>query len=470
MGKYKELASNTTIFAISNIVSKLILSLLLPLYTRVLTTAEYGTAELLTTVSSLVIPVFSIAIQDSMFRYGLKDQNTAKKALSNAMRIEIIASILLCVFSCCLRFYSPLSEYGVMFFGISVLTMFRSTLSLFSKTINKTKVFALDNVLYNLLLALLNIFFLCVLRFGLNGYFLAIIFANLLSVVFLGAKTSSVRIIKFYAVDKDLLREMVRYSAPLIINSISWGLTHVVDKVMLASLQDVSSTGIYSAASKIPSLLSLVTGVFSQAWSISAIKAIDNKDDSSFNSNIFQLYHVFLIITSVFILSINNNLMILILGNDFKEAVTYIPMLLIGAVFLAYSNYYSPIFAGLKKSNIIMASALGGAILNCILNYIMIPRYGIFGACFATMMSYIFIGFYRMIMCQRYNPIELNLVKLIPSLILFMFQSVVIYLKKDNLIINIVFLVIIIIIYFKSIVLWWKKLVEILNKRRNTNR
>ena len=85
MGKYKELASNTAIFAISNIISKIVLSCLLPIYVRVLTTNEYGTAELLTTVSSLVVPVFSLAIQDAMFRFGLKDEHTAKRALSCAI-------------------------------------------------------------------------------------------------------------------------------------------------------------------------------------------------------------------------------------------------------------------------------------------------------------------------------------------------------------------------------------------------
>lgn len=467
MGKYKELASNTAIFAISNIISKIVLSCLLPIYVRVLTTNEYGTAELLTTVSSLVVPVFSLAIQDAMFRFGLKDEHTAKRALSCALRIELFSTFLLLLFSFAIILYVPLSNYFVFFFLVSLFTMLRSTLSLYSKTINKTKVFAFDNVLYNLSLAIFNIVFLCLFGMRIEGYFLAIIAANVVSVLYLGFNTGLVYVLREYAIDKSLLTEMIKYSSPLIINSISWGLTHVVDRVMLVSMQDASATGIYSAASKIPSLLSLITGVFSQAWSISAIKSIDRNDDSGFLSGIFHLYNFFLLFTSLIILSVNNNFMLIVLGESFSESVLYIPFLLIGAVFLAYSNFYSPIFAGLKKSNMIMFSALGGAIINAFLNFILIPKQGILGACIATMVSYIFIGMFRIITCQFIKPLSLNFIKLAISFIVLVIECGLVIIRKDSLIISVGLVLIIIIIYFNNIKSWSIYFKNNLYRRKN---
>ena len=422
--KYKALFSNTLIFAISTVLSKLILAFLLPLYTRKLTTAEYGTAELLTTISQLVIPVCSFAIQDAVFRFSMGKDNDSSQVLKNGFKVLGIADLLLTIISLAFHWYKPLSDWTIYFFAISVLTMYRSVLSLYVKAIGKSLPFAIDVILYNSLLAGLNVLFLTTLNLGLSGYFIAMALANLFSFVYLAFNSNIVKLfrVKF---DTHLLKQMLLYSAPLIINSISWGLTHVADKVMLTEMKSSDATGIYSVASKIPSLLSLITGVFSQAWTISAIQDYQSEKDSRFYSNIFTLTHISTVLGGLLILAFNNNLLPYFVGGDFREAFMYSPILLLGTVFLMYSNFYSPIYSAMMKSKQIMYSALGGAIINLIINAVLIPIIGIMGACIATATSYAFIVVFRMVNVNKYMKIDFDVIKFIISILIYIIATVV---------------------------------------------
>lgn len=409
--KYKTLLSNTAIFAVSNVLSKVILSLLLPLYTRQLTPAEYGVAELVTTISQLVVPICSLSIQDALFRFGMDSRQKAAKALKVSSTILFFAMLLLVGVSVAFHWYEAMSEWIWFFFFISAFTMIRSALSLYTKATDRTLVFSIDSVFYNLSLAVLNIIFLVGLQWRLAGYFAAMVVANLLSMAFLILKNNLIKDLRGVAFDKDLMKEMIRYSAPLILNSISWGLINVVNRVMLTEHCGEAAAGVYSAASKIPSLLSLVTGVFTQAWTLSAVKDYETEKDAKFYENIFLVTHLGVMLFSLMIFLMNNNVLAWVMGADFIDSIKYVPLLLAGSVFLTYSNYYSSIYAAARRSKNIMFSSLGGGILTVVLNIVLIPQIGIIGACIATCLGYAYIGLYRMIDCQRIFPLKLGFVR-----------------------------------------------------------
>lgn len=460
--KYKTLLSNTMIFAISTVLSKIILALLLPLYTRKLTTSEYGTAELLTTVSQLVIPVCSCAIQDAVFRFSMGKESNSSQVLKMGFKILWFADILLLIVSFSFHWYKALSEWNIYFFFISIVTMYRSVLSLYVKAIGKSVVFAVDVVLYNGFLAGLNILFLTVLNLRLDGYFLAMALANLISMIYLAFNSGILNLVKTPN-DNLLLKNMLLYSAPLIINSISWGLTHVADKVMLTEMDSSDATGVYSVASKIPSLLSLITGVFSQAWTLSAIQDYQSEKDSRFYSNVFEMTHITTLLGGLIILAFNNNLLPYLVGGDFRDAFKYSPILLLGTVFLMYSNFYSPIYSAMMKSRQIMYSALLGAIFNLIVNALLIPMCGIMGACVATALSYIVIVIFRMVNINRYMKIEFDLWRFLISILVYLFATIASVIDIDNgyPIVSLLSVGIIIVLYNSSI----KKVTKLIKSR-----
>ena len=148
MEKYRKLFSNTAIFAASNVLSKLILSLLLPLYTRVLTSSEYGTTELVTTITQLIIPICSLAIQDSIFRFSMDKDRHPSDVLRSSGKVVLIACILLGIVSSVLLFYEPVHDWVLYLWIISVVTMVRSIMSLYIKAIDKTGILYYQILLY----------------------------------------------------------------------------------------------------------------------------------------------------------------------------------------------------------------------------------------------------------------------------------------------------------------------------------
>ena len=318
MGKYKQLASNMAIFSLSLVLSKLILSLMLPLYTRTMTRAEYGNAELLINISQLFIPVCTAAIPSAVFRFCMDESFKHEDVFKTGSPVMMISCVMFFLTSFCVQLIAPLSELGIYYFFISFLTSIRSYMSLYTKSCGKNIIFSVDVIAYNLLLSIWNIILLSVLRLGLTGFFLSIIFANAGSIcllMFLGKFHLDFSHGKF---NKNLIIQMLVYSFPVIFTDIVWGLISTTDKYMISNRLSESANGIYSAASKIPAVLSLITGTFTEAWTLSAIQDYGKGDERGFYENIFFATHTALSGMVLVMLAINNIFIPIFLGSEFS--------------------------------------------------------------------------------------------------------------------------------------------------------
>ena len=388
MGKYKRLAGDTLLFAIGNLGSKLILFLLVPLYTNYLTKAEYGTAELIYTASNLIMPVTSMVIFDAVLRFMLDKNVDRKSVILNAGIVFIGGSLVALLLAPLVGLYPSLSEWK-WFVSAYIITYMANQITMtYIKAKEKTKLYVVLGLSQTLLLALLNIFLLVFCRLKVYGYVLANIFAQttiIIAGLVIGGILKDLKTARF---DKKLFFEMLAFSSPLIINNISWWVVQSSDKLMVEIFLDSAALGIYTAASKIPALINVVSSIFSQSWGISSSFAV------------FFFCACLLVIIKPF--------MGVYVGADFYEAWKYVPWLLIAASFSAISSYFGAIYGALKKSVNVMLSTLLSASINIIFNFLLIPRFGIMGATAATAVAYIFIGLYRMFDTRRFFKFDIN--------------------------------------------------------------
>lgn len=126
-----------------------------------------------------------------------------------------------------------------------------------------------------------NILFLVVFQWGLTGYFLANIIGPSLQSIYLLGRVG-LHGVNPYGADRNLEREMLSYSRPMIANSIAWWVNNVSDRYVVTFFCGVAVNGIYSVASKIPSILSVVQSIVGQAWTISAVEEFDPDDSNGF--------------------------------------------------------------------------------------------------------------------------------------------------------------------------------------------
>jgi O-antigen/teichoic acid export membrane protein len=108
-----------------------------------------------------------------------------------------------------------------------------------------------------------------------------------------------------------------------------------------------------------------------------------------------------LMIATLGVLLINNRILVYLFGGDFRQAVSYTPILMVAASILFYSNYFGPIFSSVQKSKTLMTTTFAGTVVNIVLNMILIRLWGIYGACIATLVSNAVVSISRICLSRR---------------------------------------------------------------------
>ena len=425
-GKYRNLIKDTIIFGIGSLGSKLILFIMVPLYTNYMTEDEYGIAELVFTVAQLLCPFLSVVIFDAVVRFGLSKNEKKENVLLIGLIIAMLASCIMLLIAPLVAFYKPISDWNWYLCFYVVFNILNSVELCYIKAKEMNKLYALLSIIQTFSMASLNVVFLIVLKQGIRGYLIAYIVANLIVdiIAFIAAKIPYD--LKQAYFDKRLMIEMVKYSSPLILNNVSWWVIHSSDKVMVEAIISSTALGLYTVAAKIPSLINVIVTVFQQAWGISAVKEVEGTNDKSFYSKVFN--YLMLLTTGIclILVSIMKIFMKLYVGKNFYDAWVYVPLLLNSAVYASMAGFFGSMYGALKKSVNNMISTGIAAITNIIINLVLIPFIGIWGAVIGTLLSYIVLGFYRMYDVRKIETFFVNIEKLIINLAIMTVQAILV--------------------------------------------
>ena len=338
--KTLNLLKDTLLFAVGSIGSKLILFVMVPIYTNYLTEAEYGISELVFTMGQLLIPFLSIVIFDAVVRFGLSREERPEDVLLIGLLVFGAGSLLTVAITPLFGLYEALAAWKWYMCVYIIFNMLCSILGCYIKSVDKNKLYAAVNILQTMVMALFNVLLLVVWHTGVRGYLLSTIAASILaSVVFFvfGGMGEALKEAHFRP---ELLKKMAAYSAPLILNNVSWWVIHSSDKVMIEWMIGASALGIYTVAAKIPALINVLISIFSQAWNISTVKEVEGDGDTGFYSNVFSMYQVLTFGAVIVLNGVINPFMSVYVGEAFEAAWQYIPTLLVAAAFSSVSAYF----------------------------------------------------------------------------------------------------------------------------------
>ena len=161
-----------------------------------------------------------------------------------------------------------------------------------------------------------------------------------------------------------------------------------------------------SPCHKLPSILTALSTVFNQAWSYSAIHENESSDRVEFHNAMFDKLVSFLLIVTVFIMCWIKPFLSVYVQPSYYKAWEYTPYLLLGYFFLTLGTFLSTFYTVNKDSKGFLYSATFAACVNIFLNWVLIPRWGVHGAAFATCVSYILVFLYRSIDTKKYMVIH----------------------------------------------------------------
>lgn len=457
MGKYRRLISDTLIFAIGSLGSKMILFFLVPLYTNCLSTSQYGMVELVDTIANLIMPIVSMVIFDAVLRYTLDKNIENNSVILNACIVFFIGIILTLLITPLFGLYKSIYEWK-WFVSLYVITYMATQISMtYIKAKEQSKLYVTLGLTQTLLLAVLNIILLVFFKLQIYGYLAANILAHLIVTIIAVIKGNIIPELKKAHFDKDLMIEMIKFSSPLIINNISWWVIQSSDKLMVEIFLQSAALGLYSVACKIPALINVVTSFFSQAWSISSIKEYDSSKDTRFYSQIFEVYAFVIFLFCSCLLMIIKEFMHIYVGEEFFEAWKFVPWLLVAASFSAISGYFGAVYGALKKSVNTMLSTLFSALINITLNFLLIQRIGVMGATVATAVAYLFIAVYRVIDTRRFFKFKINFKTLVIESFAVSGAAFFVTLDKWGHITSAISISIIMILNIKNIKMFWTK-------------
>lgn len=424
MNRYTNLVKNTMLFTISNFASKILVFLLVPLYTSTLTTKEYGIAELITTTINLIYPILTLTIGEAILRFSLDSKSNKVQVFSNGIRVAIVGFVIMILSIPILSKSDVLGQYKMIFIIMYIISTLNVLFTQFARGINKIKNVAISGVVNTIIVVVSNILMLVIFEFGIQGYLLSMILGSAVSTVYLFVTCSLGKYIDLKHSNNKVLTKMFKYSAPMIPNSISWWVSNAADRYIVTGYCGVEQNGIYSVAYKIPTILTIFTSIFMQAWQLSAVQEYESEDRNKFYSEIYSYYNAFILIIATLLILFNKILARILFSNEFFKGWVYVPFLIVAFVFYGLATYLGTMFTASKKTNILFVSTLFGAVTNIILNFILVGKYkNAIGASIATLIGYIIVWIIRLITSKKIVKLSYNKTRIGMCYILLIFQS-----------------------------------------------
>lgn len=434
MSKGKQLAVNTLIVGLGKASSALAMFLVLPFYTKYLTSEEYGFIDLVIVYSSLVAPLATLRLELALFRW-LIDIRGKKEDIS-----RVVSSVM---FMVCIG----VSLYSVLFFILFsfinidspwltylyiVATIFQGIIMQAARGMGRVRDFAIAGIVNGVLSSLIGGILVVFTSLGVAGALIGMLVGAGTSAVFLLLKA---RLLQYMLrkPDMQLVREMLGFSAPMIPNGLSGWAVLAGSKVVVANSLGVAANGIYAVAGKFTSLFSGFYEVFNLTWTESAALHIKSKDRDEFFSKVFNAAITFFGSANICLLAVLPLVFSMLVDKSFKDAYYYIPVLMIGFLFDVTVRMIGAIYVALKLTKQVMYTTVFAAAVSIAGTSLLIGRIGLWSTAISACAAYISLSIYRYIDINRRGVRLVVNVKTLVLLSIGLVASLIFYcVRMDN--------------------------------------
>lgn len=437
MRKEDTLIKNATIYTVGRFLSKFFVFILLPFYTKYLTTSQYGYYDLILVTVTLVSSFVNFRLNSAVYRFVLtsKDEKEKNTIISSSF-ILILRNLLI------FNFIYIIAVTFLIKIKFSILILIYLDLFIISSFIlevaraeKKNLVYAVSGVIETFVMLLFNIILICFTNLRVEALIISNILSYIIIISYLEYKIKIWKKIKFSYYKQELRKTLLKYSMPLILEGVNWWIIQVSDRYLIKYYLGTEANGIYAVSNKFPAIILILESMFFLAWQETAIVEYNSHNKDLFYSKIFDKLFVFLFTSCIVLISFSKILISLLVGGKFFTAYLYMPFLYIGTVFSGFSSFLSTGYRCAKKTKGLFYTSCIGAISNILLNIFLIPILGIQGASLTTMISFVTIWFIRHFHVKKYYNIKIDLKKFLVFIIMISFQ-VLVYFKYNNMILD----------------------------------
>lgn len=433
MGKGKTLLKNTAIVSIGKIATQLITFFLLPIYTAVLTKEEYGVVDLLNTLVNLFLPIVTLQIEQGIFRYLIdcrENKEKQTKIITTIMRFIVMQSLTYVVILLIASQFIN-NEYKYFLAGNLLVSIFSSILLQVCRGLGDNKRYAIGSFLSGFAVVVLNVILIVGFHMAAYGMLLATLIGNLICVLYIFFSKKIYEYIKIDQNDDELLKEIIKYSIPLVPNMVSWWVVNASDRTLIATFLGIAQNGIYSAATKFTNVFSSLYIVFNLTWTESAAINIDAPDREDFFSKILDVTVRFFGSIALGIIAYMPFVFRILINESYSEAYYQIPILMIGSMFNILVSFIGAIYVAKKKTKEIAKVSIFAAIINILTNLAMIKFIGLYSASISTLLAYFIMFVLRLKDVKKYVKLKFKK-SIVISIIMLTIVSIIIYYLRNS--------------------------------------
>ncbi len=396
----KNTIKQSAVYGLSRISTKLIAFILLPLLTLNFTVPEYGVYVLTESLWQILWAIFLFGFESGVVRWYLEitDEVKRRKFLFSVTVFLFIFNAVL--FLLIYLFSSQLSKIVYENIGLSrfviyaaliaVVETFSFIIFLLLRIEERAKIYSVLAVLSTIISLVLQIYFLQFSGIKIEGVFIAKIIAPASIVLIL--LPYFFRRVKF-GFESVLLMGLLKYSFPIMFASLVMALLNQVDRYILGSISGLKDVGIYGLAYNISGLINfLVVSPFSLAFTVISWKKLSDENAKRFyTKTITYLFLAVIYISLIIALFTPHLIKIFAMKTDYWTASIYVPWIILAMPF--YGIHFVGVFSFYvtKKTKYVFISYLIALAVNVICNFIFIPMFGIYGASFVNLGSFMIL-------------------------------------------------------------------------------
>ncbi len=422
----KELIKNTFILGIGQFVPKLTVLILLPVLTTYLATDEYGVYDLIVSLASVLVPILTLQMYQALLRYliAYKEVEDRKNYITTSIVFVLMINIVVLpiVYIGC-RLFKLENWISVL---ICIMLCAESLYYIFGQVargLGRNIHYSIGAALYAIINTLLIVLTVKYLKMGLDGIVLAISLSYCAVCIYLIITTKLWNYFNIQHFNRMILKEMLKFSIPLVPNQISFWIVNMSDRLIVISFLGASANGIFSVAHKIPNMYNMAYSIFNLAWAETAMKAYDDNIGGSYYSNMFSRLYRFLMGIMLLVLAITPFAFAVLVNEAYNGAYVQMPLLFLGALFSSFTYFFGGIYMALKKTREIGTSSIVGAVINIIINLVLIKYIGLFAAGIAAAVAFGVICAYRIYDLKKNIDLKFSIAEVVVGLILFVICS-----------------------------------------------
>ena len=417
----KKHIKSSVFYSIGTLGSKVVLFAIVPFLSFFLETKDLGQYDLILVSITFFTPLITIQISDALYRFLLDSDD---EAYQNRIISTVLGSILIgyALFLCIIFLINKWLdfEYIVEFVFLQLCSCFYVFVQQLVRGLKKNKWYAFMGILNALFLVLLTFLFVNLTNLKLKGVLYALLFAQSSTIFITLLYTNIYGRLTLNLFDLNTIKQLVKYSWPLLPNALSWWLIDLGNRYLILFYLDDVSNGIYAVAARYAGIVAIINTIFILTWQdfiISSKEEIQNSISKSFNS--FMVFELSLIACFV---TVSSEIVQFTTYYEYHDAGKYLPILFLSSGVAGLCGYFGAIYLREKDTIRAFKTTIIGALVNLMFCLFFINVLELYAVALGSL-----IGFLATLLLRiRYFKVFINKKKVT----IYLFTFIIIFIQQ----------------------------------------